>query len=169
MRVNQDIDQPFLIGPEDGRQIGALGMVHKVGADRFDGALLIMEGVLRPGQLIPPHTHSREDECTYVLSGELTFEVGGEIVQVQAGSYVVKPRGLPHAFWNSSSELARVTEVHTPGSFDRYYDELAEVFTSRELDDDRRRQAEDALHAQYGLTFHRERVPEIMTRYNVRP
>ena len=40
----------------------------------------IEEWMLPPGEMIPPHTHDREDECSYVLEGELRCYVGGEVV-----------------------------------------------------------------------------------------
>jgi quercetin dioxygenase-like cupin family protein len=45
-----------------------------------------VEWGLPPGVMIPLQTHSREHECNYVLKGELTYDVGGEIVVAQAGS-----------------------------------------------------------------------------------
>lgn len=167
--MTQPSDPSFLIGPSDGRPIHSGSMVHKVGAQAFGGALLIVEGTLQPGELIPPHMHSREDECTYVLSGHLTFEVGGEILEAGTGSYVLKPRNIPHAFWNSGPEPARVQEIHTPGGLDRYYDELYAVFESTTLDASQKRAAQAALHGRYGITFHGHRIPELMARYGVRP
>jgi mannose-6-phosphate isomerase-like protein (cupin superfamily) len=58
----------------------------------------------------PLHTHAREDECNFVLEGELTFDVGGEIVLASAGSFVLKPRGVYHAFCNTGT-------VHTTGTW----------------------------------------------------
>ncbi len=167
--MSQDPKQAFLVSPDDGRALPGLRMVHKVAGERFGVPMLIMEGVLQPGQLIPPHTHSQEDECTHVVTGVLTFEVGGEVMTAPAGSYAVKPRGIPHAFWNAGTEPARVIEFHTPGGFDRFYDEFEAVFTSEETDEGARRAAEADLHARYGLTFHPERIPEIAARYGVRP
>ncbi len=165
--MSQEPKPAFLVPPDEGRALPALRMVHKVAGERFGVAMVIMEGVLEPGQLIPPHTHSREDECTHVLTGQLTFEVGGEVMTAPAGSYVVKPRGIPHAFWNAGSEPARVIEFHTPGGFDRFYDELETIFTAEDTEEGARRAAD--LHARYGLTFHPERIPEIAARYGVRP
>ena len=167
--MSQGAKPAFLVSPDEGRALPGLRMVHKVAGERFGVPMLIMEGVLEPGQLIPPHTHSQEDECTCVLTGELTFEVGGEVMTAPAGSYVVKPRGIPHAFWNAGSEPARVIEFHMPGGFDRFYDELEAVFISEETDEGARRSAAADLHARYGLTFHPERIPEIAARYGVRP
>jgi uncharacterized cupin superfamily protein len=58
----------------------------------FEGAITIVEWGLPHGVMVPPHTHSREHECNYVLKGELTCDVGGEIVVAQAGSCVVRHR-----------------------------------------------------------------------------
>src|SRR5690349_11327410 len=79
----------LIIGPDEGAVVPGADMVHKVGASHLNGNLLIMEGVIRPGQLIAPHTHTREDECAYVLSGELTYQIGDLVRTVSAGTYVV--------------------------------------------------------------------------------
>jgi hypothetical protein len=60
----------FFIGPDEGDHLPVLDMVHKVAAVRSGGSLTIEEWGLPPGQMIPPHTHSREDECNFVLEGE---------------------------------------------------------------------------------------------------
>ena len=40
----------LIIGPDDGAVVPGAGMVHKVGATHLAGQLLIMEGVIQPGQ-----------------------------------------------------------------------------------------------------------------------
>jgi hypothetical protein len=88
-------NKKIFISPDEGTYLPILDIVHKVTAETFGGALTIEEWGLPPGQMIPPHTHSREDECNFVLEGELTCEVGGEIVVAPVGSYVLKPRECP--------------------------------------------------------------------------
>src|SRR5215210_9038921 len=88
-------NQKIFIGPEEGAHLPVLDIVHKVTAESSGGTLSILEWGLPPGQMIPPHTHTREDECNVVLEGELTCDVGGEIVVAPVGSYVHKPRGFP--------------------------------------------------------------------------
>src|SRR3954451_24781209 len=39
---------------------------------------------------------------------ELTAETGDEVAVAAAGSYVLKPYGVMHAFWNATNEPARV-------------------------------------------------------------
>ena len=89
----KDNEQKILIGPDEGAQLPVLGITHKVTAESFGGAFTSIEGRIPPGDMIPPHTHTREDECAFVLEGELTFDVGGRIVAAPAGSFVLKPRG----------------------------------------------------------------------------
>ncbi|MEO7235913.1 MAG: cupin domain-containing protein, partial [Lapillicoccus sp.] len=116
--------ESWTVNPGQGELITGLGMQHKVGASALGGQLFIVEGVIPPGVLVTPHTHTREDECSYILDGTLVYLVGDEEVEVTAGAYVVKPRGVRHAFWNASDQPARVLEMHTPATFENYYDKL---------------------------------------------
>src|SRR4051812_7868491 len=116
-------ESDVVIRPQDGVPLPPLGMVHKVGGELLAGRLLVMEGVIPPGTLIHPHTHTREDECSFILDGELQYLVGDAVYTAGRGSYVPKPRGVRHAFWNWTEQPARVMEMHTPATFDTYYDE----------------------------------------------
>ncbi len=158
----------IFIGPDDGVSLSVLDMVHKVPPERFGGALTIIEWGLPPGAMIPPHTHSREDECNFVLEGELTCDVGGEIWVAPAGSYVVKPRGVPHVLCNAGTELVRVLEILAPGGLESYFDEYEEIVSS-EIDEDRRRRARAELGESYGITWHDERIPEARARFGITP
>jgi quercetin dioxygenase-like cupin family protein len=87
----------LLIGPGEGAYLPTLRITHKVTAEAFGGAFTSIEARLPPGEMIHPHTHSREDECNFVLEGELTFDIGGRVVVATVGSFVIKPRGIYHA------------------------------------------------------------------------
>jgi oxalate decarboxylase/phosphoglucose isomerase-like protein (cupin superfamily) len=122
--------------------------------------------------MIPPHTHSREHECNYVLKGELTCDVGGEIVVAPVGSYVVKPRGVYHALCNAGTEPVWVIEIHAPGGFESWYDEYEEIaskLASGEIDEAEHRRARAELSERYGLTFHDELIPEARARFGIGP
>jgi quercetin dioxygenase-like cupin family protein len=158
------------IGPNEGIRLPMLDMVHKVTAEGTGGSLTVEEWGLPPGGLIPPHTHTREDECNFVLEGELTCDVGGEIVVARAGSYVLKPRGVPHALFNSGAEPVRVLEILTPGGLERYFDEYEEIasrFASGETDEDEHRRARAELGERYGVTWHDELIPEARARFGL--
>jgi len=162
----------FFIGPDEGDHLPVLDMVHKVAAVRSGGSLTIEEWGLPPGQMIPPHTHTREDECNFVLEGELTCDVGGEIVVAPPGSYVLKPRNVPHALCNTGTEPVWVMEVLVPGGFEGYFDEyegIASKLASGEIDEDEHRRARAELGERYGLTWHDERIPEARARFGIGP
>ena len=161
-------ENKIFIPPDDGLSLPALDMVHKVTAEVSGGSLTVEEWGLPPGGLIPPHTHTREDECNFVLEGELTCDVGGEIVVAPAGSYVVKPRGVPHALYNAGTGPVRVLEILTPGGFESYFDEYEEIASSN-MDEDEHLKARAELGERYGVTWHDERIPEARTRFGIEP
>src|SRR3954469_19967948 len=69
----------------------------------------------------PTHTHEVEDEYSYVLSGRLGVEIGDRVGEAGPGDFVVKPRGIPHAFWNAGDELVVFIEVISPAGFEQYF------------------------------------------------
>jgi uncharacterized cupin superfamily protein len=48
-------------------------------------------------ELVPPHVHTREDEYSIVLDGEIGFRSNDREVVLGAGGYIIKPRGEVHA------------------------------------------------------------------------
>lgn len=160
------VENKIFIGPDDGVSLPVLDMVHKITAERFGGALTVIEWGIPPGAMIPSHTHSREDECNFVLEGELTCDVGGEIGTARAGSYVLKPRGVPHTLYNAGAEPVRVLEILTPGGLESYFDEYEEI-VSNGMSEDQRRRARAELGQRYGITWHDERIPEARARLGI--
>ena len=162
-------EKEILIGPEEGAYLPVLDIVHKVTAAASGGSLKIEEWGLPPGQMIPPHTHAREDECSFVLEGEMKCYVGGEVVLAKKGSYVIKPRGVPHAFYNSGVGTVRVMEILTPGgSFEGYFDGYEDI-ASQELSDEENRRARTELGSRYGITWHDQRIPEVRALFGIEP
>ena len=144
---------------------GGFGVVGKVTGAETGGAFSIVEHPLEPGVLgAPPHAHRDEDETSFVIEGEIGVLIGEEEFRAGAGSYVLKPRGVPHAFWNPGPEPARVLEIISPAGFERYFEELAGVL-SEGGEPDLARISEIA--GRYGLVFHVERVPELLERHGL--
>jgi quercetin dioxygenase-like cupin family protein len=154
----------ILVGPDDGARLRCLDIMHKITAEASGGSLTIEEWGLPPGVMIPPHTHAREDECDFILEGELTCDVGGEVVVASAASYVLKPRGVSHAFYNAGSETVRVLGIVVPGGLEGYFDEYEQIASS-DLGEDERRKARAELGERYGVTWHDERIPEARARF----
>ena len=163
------IQSKIIIGPGEGVHLPELDITHKVTAEASGGSLKIEEWVLPQGQMIPPHTHAREDECSFVLEGELTCYVGGEVVVAPQGSYVIKPRGIPHAFYNAGGRTVRVMELLTPGdSFEGYFDEYEEI-ASQTVSSEEHGRARTELGERYGITWHDDMIPEVEARFSIGP
>ena len=94
---------------------GMFGVITKISADVTPSRVAIVEHTLSPGQLgAAPHKHSREDEFSFILEGELTVEQLGQTVTVGPGGYVAKPRDIMHAFWNAGAEPVRFVQDFIP-------------------------------------------------------
>lgn len=118
--------------PGEGKSfsMGGLGVIYKVLGEDTGGALAVVEHPIEPGRLVRPHTHTSEDEISYVVDGEVGMRVGEEEIVAKPGTWVFKPRGIPHTFWNPGSKTARIIEIITPGAFAPYFEELARTLNA---------------------------------------
>ena len=64
------------------------------------------------------HVHHTDDEAWYVLEGTLGFRLGEKTVEAPAGSAVLAPAGMPHAYWNAGPGRARYLLVGSPRLFE---------------------------------------------------
>ena len=109
-------------------QLGGMGVRFMVGGAESGGGFSLVEHPLAPRALASPlHRHTNEDEYSYVLSGRVGAQLGDEVVYGEAGDLIAKPRGQWHAFWNAGDEPASVLEIISPGGFEQYFADLAEV------------------------------------------
>jgi quercetin dioxygenase-like cupin family protein len=113
---------PIALAPEEGEALWAFGFLAtlKASSEATDGRVAVIEHLGPRGAGSPLHVHHREDEWFYVLDGELTFWVGGEVVNAPAGSFVYGPRDVPHTFI-VASEQARFLLVTEPAGFDAFF------------------------------------------------
>ena len=140
-------------------QLGGLGVRFMISGEGFS----LVEHPIAPRTLAAPmHLHQHEDEYSYVLEGEVGVQIGDEVRYATAGDLVVKPRGVPHAFWNRTDEPARLLEIISPRGFERYFAELAPLLPPQ-------REAPDfeglaALQARYGLSMDMDTAATISER-----
>ena len=127
-----------------------LGNRYVLRGDSSDGRFALIEHTIPPRALAAPmHTHEREDEYSFVLAGRLGAQIGDEVVEAGPGELVLKPRGIPHAFWNAGDEETRILEIISPAGFEQYFAELAPQL-ARPGEPDLQALAE--IRARYGLT-----------------
>ncbi|SNR51315.1 cupin domain-containing protein [Puniceibacterium sediminis] len=60
-----------------------------------------------PGQFVPVHIHTTQDEFILVQEGELDLKLDGVWTKARAGDLVRMPKGIPHGYFNKSDKPAR--------------------------------------------------------------
>lgn len=119
-----------VLPPGGGEAIGP-GMTIKLRSEQTGGAFAVVEAVMPPRTQGPGlHMHTREDETFYILEGALRVRVGEQTVTVTAGSTVYMPRGVPHTFCNPFEEPVKALGIITPGGFERFFEDQAELMRS---------------------------------------
>lgn len=68
-----------------------------------------------------PHVHSREEECSYVLEGEVILWIGDTRTVARAGAFVGLPVGVPHAFKNEAEQPARLLFTVVPAGLEGFF------------------------------------------------
>lgn len=145
---------------------GPLGAILLAGADATGGGAAFVVHPLAPRALgAPVHTHRNEDEWSFVLEGDVGVQLGDDTLLARPGDLVMKPRGVPHAFWNASDEPAKLLEVITPGGFEGYFARLAEVLRPGVAPD---MAALAAIAADYGLDLDPSSIPRLAQAHGLR-
>jgi mannose-6-phosphate isomerase-like protein (cupin superfamily) len=93
------------------------------------GTLSVFETTIAAGP--PLHVHDHEDECFYVLDGELSVRCGEDILHAPAGSFVFLPRGRPHRFW-ATDRPARLLLITVPGGIEDYFGQINKAANDEE-------------------------------------
>jgi mannose-6-phosphate isomerase-like protein (cupin superfamily) len=117
---NEPLTRGYVVGPGEG--VPDQGPKVKASGRSTGGSLTLIELDIDGGP--PRHTHIREDESFYVLTGTLEVECGSDRFQAGPGSFVFLPRNLPHVF-RSVSGPATALLIVTPGGLDEYFAELS--------------------------------------------
>ena len=150
-----------VISPQEGESVdlGGLGVRFMTVGEGFS----LVEHPIAPRTLAAPmHVHEHEDEYSYVLEGEVGVQIADEVRYATVGDLVIKPRGIPHAFWNRTDEPARLLEIISPGGFERYFAELAPLLPPVAAQPEFA--AIGALQARYGLQMDMDTAATIAER-----
>ena len=143
----------------------ALGTRFILRGEQTGGRFALVEHEIPPRALAAPtHTHEREDEYSFVLSGRIGVQIGEEVAEAGAGDFVAKPRGIPHAFWNAGDEPARLLELISPAGFERYFEDMAPLLQAGGPPD-LERVAE--VQARYALAMDRGSIEPLKERHGL--
>ena len=158
-------DSRYLVEPGGGMVVleGTVGVITKVPGTATNGVIAIVEHPVAPRTLVPPHVHEDHDEWSYILEGRIGVRVGDDEFFAETGSYVLKPRHLPHTFWNPDDRPARILEIITPSGLEEMFATFGELGARGELTP----QAMGETAARYGSTISMDWVPDLMERFGL--
>ena len=145
--------------------MGGIGVKFKISGDETNRAFSIVEHPVEPRTLVPPHLHRDTDEYSYVVEGQFGARIGDEILLAGPGEYILKPRGIPHTFWNPTDKLARLVEIISPAGFEKFFAEAGELFAKGPPEIEQVK----ALAARYNTTLGwDEWVSELTKKYKLK-
>lgn len=148
-------------------ELGNLGAELRIASTDTDSGVAVVEHTLAPGKLgAPLHRHTREDEISYVLDGELSVQQGDDISSVGAGEFVVKGRDEWHTFWNAGSEPVRFLEIIAPGDMASYFPDVAGLMGD-EMPDEATIGRILEIAGAYGIEMRPESIPELCERHDL--
>jgi len=95
------------------------------------GGLGVFELTVPAGSNVPPpHSHTNNEECVYVLEGTLRYAVDGFSRDLRPGEWMSTPRGSVHHFSNPRGETARALIILTPDIGAQYFRDIAAVVSA---------------------------------------
>ena len=159
------VQSRFLVQRDGGDTVyeGPIGTTVMVAASASGGALSICEMPIAAGYMVPPHTHQDFDEWSIVVEGQVGARVGDDEFTAGPGSYILKPRGIQHTFWNAGPEPAKIIELITPAGFEEFFRQVGILVESGDLTDERL----ESMAAEYGTTVSMDWVEDLTSRYGL--
>jgi len=135
---------------EQAIKVGQLEIRYLVDGAQSGGLGLFEMKIPAGAHVPPPHSHTANEECVYVLEGVLRYTVDDETRDLRPGEWMSTPRGSVHQFSNPGSDTARALVVMTPDVGARFFVDVAAL-------------------AGAGGPPDRARLLEVMTRYGLVP
>ena len=109
--------------------------------------------------------HWEPDLPAIVRSGQgIEVVLGDKVVQARAGSYVVKPRGQWHTYWNAGGGELRLMELLVPGGFEACLERLSRALALGDAADVATVQI---IGAEYGVQFDFGSVDDICRHFGI--
>jgi mannose-6-phosphate isomerase-like protein (cupin superfamily) len=156
-----------VLGPTDGRAgfLGSIGVRFMIDGDESGGGFSLVEHPMSARALAAPlHRHTREDEYSYVIEGQVGALLGDDVVVGGPGDLIFKPRNQWHTFWNAGDEPARLLEIISPAGFEQFFAELVALGGVTQTEPE----TLAALSDRYGLEMNPDSIPELLQRFGLR-
>lgn len=89
-------------------------IVPKLLGGATQDSIMMFEEIVPPGTKSTLHLHHDSDEVAYVLSGEVTFMIGGEVSAGGPGTIAFMPRGVAHCWKSTGAASGKVLFLYAP-------------------------------------------------------
>jgi quercetin dioxygenase-like cupin family protein len=129
-------------------KVGQLSIQYLIDGTATGGMGVFELTVLPNSQVPPPHSHTRNEECVYVLEGTLRYSVDGVVRDLTPGEWMFTQRGSIHHFSNPHNDTARALIVLTPDIGAQYFRDVAAIVNA-------------------GGPPNREKLLDVMSRYGL--
>ncbi|MEQ9399429.1 MAG: cupin domain-containing protein [Longimicrobiales bacterium] len=151
----------FPPGAGERADLGGFGIDWKIDGAHADGRFSVVHHPIAPRTLAAPlHFHHNEDEYSFVLEGTLGALLGDDVVEAGPGTWVFKPRGQWHTFWNAGDTPCQIIEVISPAGFEDFFREIAAAWGDME--------AFARICSKYSLDMELDSVPGLCERFGLR-
>ena len=123
--------KPVILPPGGGRSypMGRIQAIFKADGAESENRYSISEWWLEPKTTGPgAHSHE-EDDVFFVLAGTMSFLVGGDWRDAEAGSFVLVPGGMTHDFENRGTVRSGVLNFSAPGGFEPHMPAISDWFS----------------------------------------
>lgn len=167
---------PFLIAPQAPLDAGPMGsnMRTLIRSAQTNNQFSCVEAVLGPKKIAgSPHTHDNLDELMYVQEGTASVLLGDTVVEVTAGSWHLRPRGMVHVVFNAGNENLRLVDMYFNQNFEDYLEELyykiiPEVIERNlSFEDPEIAKRVAALDKKFGMTYYHEKSQPLIDKYGL--
>jgi quercetin dioxygenase-like cupin family protein len=127
----QDKNKPHIVAlhPNDSEsfEYDAGKVRFLASSEETGGRWAVLEMTERPGNKSRVQRHNFTDEQVYVMEGVLTVMVNGKTSEYPAGSYLLIPRGTPHAHGTFGKTPSKHLLTVMPGGFERFLRDRIEL------------------------------------------
>jgi quercetin dioxygenase-like cupin family protein len=162
-----ELTKAKVVGPRDGIAgfLGTIGVRFMIDGPEAGQRFSLVEHPMSARALAAPlHKHTREDEYSFVLEGQVGALLGDEVVVGKPGDLIFKPRNQWHTFWNAGDQPARILEIISPAGFEEFFRELIDFGGVTQVPP----QTFAGLCERYALEMKPESVPGLLERFGLR-